>query len=102
MVKEGHMATLSVPDRCTTKYLSLSPPLVVLNRLLSTPSRDDAVTDPSPPHIANSAGETFTRLITAFTDAHLSLSPPDLTPRAWARARKAKAEAKVEEKAAPR
>jgi len=41
--------------------------------LLSTPSRDDAVTDPSPPHIANSAGETFTRLITAFTDAHLSL-----------------------------
>ena len=47
--------------------------LIVLNRLLSTPSRDDAVTDPSPPHIANSAGETFTRLITAFTDAHLSL-----------------------------
>ena len=47
--------------------------LIVLNRLLSTPSHDDAVTDPSPPHIANSAGETFTRLITAFTDAHLSL-----------------------------
>ena len=47
--------------------------LVVLNRLLSTPSRDDAVTDPSSPLIANSPDETFTRLITAFTDAHLSL-----------------------------
>ena len=43
------------------------------NRLLPTPSRDDAVTDPSLPHTVNSAGGTCTRLFTAFNGA---LTPP--------------------------
>ena len=51
------------------------------NRLLPTPSRDDAVTDPSLPHTVNSAGGTCTRLFIAFTDAHLSLRFTDPCPR---------------------
>ena len=38
--------------------------LAVLNRLLSTPPHGDAVTGPSLPHTANSAGGTFTRVYT--------------------------------------
>ncbi len=55
--------------------------LAVLDRLLSTPPRGEAVTDPSLPHTANSADGTFTRLSTAFTGARLSrMLLPFLTP----------------------
>ena len=57
------------------------PPPFSLDRLLPTPSRDDAVTDPSLPHTVNSAGGTCTRLFIAFIDAHLSLRFTDPFPR---------------------
>jgi len=51
--------------------------LAVLYRLLPTPPHGDAVTGTSPPHTANWADETFTRLLTVFPG---SPTPPFSTP----------------------
>ena len=49
-----------------------------------------------------SVADVWSPLVFASTRPKVVCRPADLTPRAWARARAAKAEAKVEEKATPR
>jgi hypothetical protein len=72
------MTLFPARSSCAVCLSPTAPPhygLAVLDRLLSTPPRGDAVTDPSLPHTANSADGTFTRLSTAFAGARLSPVP---------------------------